>query len=434
MREFPWHVESAAKEIGAAEGAAVFEQACVFGRGEAGHERSRYDAEGATDGGKAVADGKEANGARDLTKAWVSTEEFVSAEAAERNLEAEVTGEFADEVGIDAINGGLIHGFEEVFAVGDEVGALNVLKFMIEMQGTGDFLRERHLVQRSFVHFVEAEGEGMDVFGGKLGGQGCNGAGVAAGGEECGYRNIGTEVHGQRFEQHMMKAGEHLLAVGRGTGVVFRLEGSDGRGEWLDARLLTGADFKERAGRQGVDSTVEGVRFGNRAPEIKASMPGGIGGKIDAGNLFYRLNLRREGQERSGGIRRCGPVEGLNAERITGESELLVLLVPNGDGEHSTQTGKASRTLLSKERKDNFSIAGGLEGVSAGDELSAKLSVVVDFAVKDKDIAAIRGVHGLVGAGGWVENGEAGVREEEVVIGIAPQAGAVWAATGQRCQ
>lgn len=360
------------------------------------------------------------DGARNLAEAGVSAKELVSAETAEGDFKTEMAGELADEIGVDAVDGGLIHGVEEVFAVGDEVGAVDVLDFLLEVQVLGDLLGERDLVEGGLLHFVEAEGEGMDVFSGELGGEGCDGSGVAAGGEECGYRDVGAEMHGQRFEEDLMETGEHFRAGARGVVGVLGGESVEGRIECVDSGLLTGSDLEIRAGRQGMDASKESVRLRDGSPEIEAGVACRIGRQIGAGNVGEGLDLGGEGKKPGGGLGCRGPVEGLDAERVAGEGEFLLVVVPDGNGEHAAQAGKHGGAIFGKEGENNFSIAGGAEGVAARDELSAELLVVVDFAVEDEDVATVGRMHGLIGAGCGVENGEAGVREEEMVIGIAP--------------
>ena len=53
-----------------------------------------------------------------------------------------------------------------------------------------------------------------DALGVELGDEGCDGSGVAPGREECGYGDVGAEVHGQRFEEDLMQADEHVVAGG----------------------------------------------------------------------------------------------------------------------------------------------------------------------------------------------------------------------------
>ncbi len=112
----------------------------------------------------------------------------------------------------------------------------------------------------------------------------------------------------------------------------------------------------------------------------------------------------------------------------------MKVIVPNGDGEHSTETGEHCRALLGKEREYDLCVAGGAEVVALCGELIAELEVVVDFAVENERVAPARGVHGLVGTGGGIEDGEAGVGEEEPGRGIAPEAVSVRSATSQGCE
>ncbi len=238
------------------------------------------------------------NGTRDLVEAGVTAEEFISAEAAEGYLEPELAGEFCNEVRVDAVDGGLIHGIEEIFAVGDKVGAIDVLEIVMDVEGVGYFFGERDFVEGCIAHFVEAQGERTDVFSGELGSKRCDGPGVTPCREERCDGDIGAEVHGEGFDQETVEAVEHFLTSRRRDFLALLIQISEGDTVGPNLRWLTALDLQHGTCGEGSDSAVEGVGFGNVSPEVEAGMAGGIGCEIDAGNIAKGFDLRGEGEER----------------------------------------------------------------------------------------------------------------------------------------
>ena len=84
-------------------------------------------------------------------------------------------------------------------------------------------------------------------------------------------------------------------------------------------------------------------------------------------------------------------VQGLDAQPIASEQQLLRFGVPRGEREHPDQTVQAGAAVLRQEMHENFGVAGRLPWSR---QTGAQLSVVVELSVISQDLG-IEG-HGLV--------------------------------------
>src|SRR5581483_4698254 len=106
------------------------------------------------------------------------------------------------------------------------------------------------------------------------------------------------------------------------------------------------------------------------------------------------LDLRAE-QERIG---REPVIERLNSQTVAGDKQRALFAVPDGKSEHAAQIVNAVAAVLLVEMDDGLRVAVGAIPVATRFELTAQLSMVVDFAVKDNpDRTALVG-DGLVPA------------------------------------
>src|SRR5439155_875582 len=74
-------------------------------------------------------------------------------------------------------------------------------------------------------------------------------------------------------------------------------------------------------------------------------------------------------------------VEGLDAEAIPREAQRPMLRVPDGEGEHATQSLHRGRACLLVQVHDGFGVGGRPEPVPAPRQVRAQLAIVVDLAV-----------------------------------------------------
>ncbi len=125
-----------------------------------------------------------------------------------------------------------------------------------------------------------------------------------------------------------------------------------------------------------------------------------------------------------------GDVHRLFAEAVPGEEEFALSAIPEGEGEHAVEALEAVRAPLLVGAKDGLRIARGAEDVAEVPQLLPELDVVVDLAIEDE--AEVREVvdERLIGSGGEVDDGEAGVAEADTGGEIG--AIAVGAAVAQR--
>ncbi len=107
-------------------------------------------------------------------------------------------------------------------------------------------------------------------------------------------------------------------------------------------------------------------------------------------------------------------VHRLDAEDVAGAYELLLLLVPDGDGEHAAQALEHLAAPLLVAMHDGLGVAVGLEGVAGRLKLLAQLWEVVDLAVEGDRHGAVGVLHGLAAAL-KVDDGQATKSHRDIV-------------------
>ena len=100
-------------------------------------------------------------------------------------------------------------------------------------------------------------------------------------------------------------------------------------------------------------------------------------------------------------------VERLDAKDIAGAKELVLLLVPDDEGVHTTQAIEYGLAPLFVAVQEALGVGAAMELIALGLELGAKLLEVVDLAVEDDDDAAVLVGHGLSASLGQVEDRQA---------------------------
>jgi hypothetical protein len=127
------------------------------------------------------------------------------------------------------------------------------------------------------------------------------------------------------------------------------------------------------------------------------------------------LDLRAEDQRPARGQ---GVVEGLDADPVAEEEELVSPLVPEGKGEHTpeaVQKGRRTPFLVGVDERLGVGLGG--HGVAPGDELVADLGEVVGLSVVgDPDRAVLVG-QGLV-PGDQVDDAQAAVAQADPLVDV----------------
>jgi len=100
-----------------------------------------------------------------------------------------------------------------------------------------------------------------------------------------------------------------------------------------------------------------------------------------------------------------GVKQGFLSESVAGEEQGLLVLVPDGQGEHAAEVLEAVGAEFFVEMDDYFGVAEGFEAVAALFEIGAELFEIVAFAVVADPDGLIFVGHGLV-AGLEVDDGE----------------------------
>ena len=113
-------------------------------------------------------------------------------------------------------------------------------------------------------------------------------------------------------------------------------------------------------------------------------------------------------------------IEGLDAQPIAGQQELLALVVVGGEGKHAAEALQEGGPVLGQALHEGFAVAVAAPGLKG--QLWPGLEVVVDLPVEHQgEAAAVAGDR--LGAGlREIEDGQAGVAEPAVAIRAVPGA------------
>ncbi len=91
-------------------------------------------------------------------------------------------------------------------------------------------------------------------------------------------------------------------------------------------------------------------------------------------------------------------VKRLDAHAIPRQYEALLRQVPDGEGEHSSQTREAGRIPLEKGLEDGFRVGVRNEGVAQLLQFRSYFQMIIDFAIEDDSPLAIVLENGLIAA------------------------------------
>ncbi len=173
--------------------------------------------------------------------------------------------------------------------------------------------------------------------------------------------------------------------------------------------------------RQGPHGPAQGQRLGNGAPEEEAREARRIHLARHGAACLQRLHLGGEAQA----SRLCREVERLDPQRIAGQQEAFVAVVPDGQAVHPPQAAEHGRALTGIEGEDDLGVAVRAEAHAFAFQLPAQIGEVVDLAVEDDMESPVRRRHGLGACLREVEDGEAAAGERHAAIARRPGSGAV---------
>ena len=135
----------------------------------------------------------------------------------------------------------------------------------------------------------------------------------------------------------------------------------------------------------------------------------GIEATVDPGELNERLDLRTEYER----VRAHGEEQRLLAEGVAREHEPLRFLVPEREGEHAAKPADRLEVPGAEGLDKDFGVGGGAETVAEGKQLFAELDIVIDLAVEDDGVAAVRAPHRLLAAAN-VDDRQAAMTEPDL--------------------
>ncbi len=115
-----------------------------------------------------------------------------------------------------------------------------------------------------------------------------------------------------------------------------------------------------------------------------------------------------------------GQEERTDAETISGEEQLLLAAVPDGEREVSVQPVQAVDPPFLVRVREHLGVGGGLEPMPERPELSLQLHVVVDLAVLHDPVAPILVRERLVSPGD-VDDRQPRVRHPEAPVDVEPR-------------
>ncbi len=97
-------------------------------------------------------------------------------------------------------------------------------------------------------------------------------------------------------------------------------------------------------------------------------------------------------------------IEWFDAHAITRQEEGALLLVPERKGKHPVQARQRILAPLCPCSQQYFRVRLRAKVVAFAGELFAQLSIVVNLAVEDHDVAAVVGKHWLMPGGGGIDD------------------------------
>jgi len=261
----------------------------------------------------------------------VPAEQLVPAEAGEDHLGAVGGGEVGDAVGVEAVEGGLVHGVEVAEEQFAGVAGIEPEEVVVHAEAAGDAPGEAGLV---VIHLAEADGVAAQAFPAGGGGHGGHGGGIDPPAEKEADGDVTDEVGLEAAGERLADApAERLSPRGLGLG---RERNFFKEGERQLLPRLGGAGLVLRPGAGAVlpDPLGDGVGPRQAAGAEVAVEPGGVDPARDPAGGEHGADLAGEEELPVGAD---GGVEGLDAEGVAGEQEAAVLRVEQTEGEHAAE-------------------------------------------------------------------------------------------------
>jgi hypothetical protein len=168
----------------------------------------------------------------------------------------------------------------------------------------------------------------------------------------------------------------------------------------------------------------DGAGHGGEGEDLIEATAVWLGGDVSGGEEAFYFG----GEEEP--VALPGPVEGGDAEAISGEGDLVARLVKESDGELAAELAEDVLATFLPEVGDEFGVAMGDEVVAALEEFGALLAIVEEFAIEDDGDGAVFVCDGLLAIGEVDDaetaggEGEAGAMEEAFFVGAAMNEGA----------
>ena len=152
----------------------------------------------------------------------------------------------------------------------------------------------------------------------------------------------------------------------------------------------------------------DGAGHGGEGEDLIDATAVGLGGDVAGGEEAFYFGSEEEP------VALSGPVEGRDAEAISGEGDLVAGLVVESDGELAAELAEDVLATFFPKVGDEFGVAVGDEVMAALEEFGALFAVVEEFAVEDDGDGLVFVGDGLL-AIGEADNAETAGGECEAV-------------------
>ena len=309
----------------------------------------------------------------------ISAEKLVSADT-RQDYRHVAAGEFGHQVGGDErrVRDGLVHVPQESRQKRNDIGLDDDL-VVVRTELLRHLTCIREFVVEGFGFAAsESDGIGLDGLIAMGGHKRNHGARIDSPRQECADGNVAHHLHPNRFLEACADSSDPL-AFGR--------EAIDCRRDAPIPPLLqtTVACRQQRCRRQFANAAENGLGRGD-IPEREIRLQ--CSGVQLAGYVRYRedrLGLAREDQPAAV----LPEVERLDAEPVAADQKPFASRVPQSERIHAVQAFDERIALGFVEMENRFAIGVGLEAVPPGQEVVAKLPIVVNLAIGDEPQRAV---------------------------------------------
>ena len=252
----------------------------------------------------------------------------------------------------------------------------------------------RHLDERRLVDLGagrdEAEGAKIRSGAADRTGAGDDGGGVDAAGKRNSGRHVAAQMKLDRSDERLAQL------AGRRLGASFAHRDGRAPERHRHHRWLVERNAREVARREaphiGEHGALALVGLADREEQAGA---GKIDAAPDTGHIEQRADLGSEGEM----LAAAREEQRLDPERIARDEQFAALPVEKDEGVHADEAGERLFAPSRIGGDQHLGVGGGAEDVAVAPERLAQLDEIVDFAVEDDDVAAVRRRHRLVGRG-----------------------------------